>query len=1155
MSSRPRQRRANPPLSRLGISPLQYSSTSTSLPPLVTTSPRLSEQRDAERTVLEAQLATRVAAQRSSTDLARLLQLVTEAVDASQENEDITGGQDVFEETTRLVGAISARCPNVAQLLGGLLREARKVVQDELRKESENAERRQNHTRLSTTEVASDDESDLESEEERQCNEPYGSVRSPAAPPRQRFRTTLRSRRFPPTRVRNAEKIVRKTSYTPFSLQRRGAVANGELLLATDPSTDDDGGEQWSIVLFPRARPSLSREEIDAFMQWATITLARPQCETDGRTNLSARFLDRLAVRELVGYELTRLIFDKCPTTARFLHGLLVEFQQLATRSLASVEKDAQVLEQRHQNAQRELQKLTVRREAVESSLAALQDTMRRRQQQLLTLRERGIRQRKKLNVMLAADQVVIRRVMSVFQHCVECADDMMTSTNDRAAPSFAVSPTIACYAEYTAVQELYDLVTTKYAMLPEVQLAHHECQDERKRKSDNLEILSEEGIECESTENRVIVFDVEAMSLAADEFKAALGRLGRLLTTKCPDSSVGWAPEDLWDQALFIPSPDDVKDIDRDVQRLCARVEAFILEDRHFHVTGLREGRCATIAIQTDMSTCGPGYLRGRQRANAFLSAQTVLTAGAPSLLPNVDVESPIKKKGQQSMHNATKGTIAARRHQRESSADMNANTDVITSSGQLLHHRIGEVPPATAARMSMLRESNDELFREFLPEGLQEFVPCIPVDYEPRQLSLAVVHAVISYTFNEMFSLVQQDNLHHMNGGRLGARRYGASAAAIPIVVRGAHEYLYRIYLEHFQTPSFAICRLLDLLISASRLDTQSSKVLLFCRLMRLPGTDPLPPDSFWFLLKAIHILQRACIGSGNYFLLDANGVNEFVPQASAWEALSQLFYNSGSEVMKRLRMRLSGLASVYGAVWIPAYNIMEFVVEEWISGQTTMRAQLEELMLKHNQITCAADGSDASTTRLLTLAEFRTMFETLNLRVSRTDTAQAYRQLLSNATTQPSEQVAPSSGNPPFDTEKFTEQWLALMLSAINRAQHQQLQPPQAYTGIKAVVESTGSSASGSVGATVNFGAPCETLVAANQGLSRRFLKATWEQTKSDFIRWLDLEFHDIGLQVRLIQQMDLVSESTDMPIHQAWRAFQQLIQIVALGSPDS
>jgi hypothetical protein len=346
-----------------------------------------------------------------------------------------------------------------------------------------------------------------------------------------------------------------------------------------------------------------------------------------------------------------------------------------------------------------------------------------------------------------------------------------------------------------------------------------------------------------------------------------------------------------------------------------------------------------------------------------------------------------------------------------------------------------------------------------------------------------------------------------------------------------------------------------LLDLLVSASRLDTQSCKVLLFCRLVGLPGTDPLPPDSFWFLLKALHVLQRSCIGSGNYFLLDAHGVNEFVPQASAWEALSQLFYNAGNDVMKRLRMRLAGLASVFGAVWIPAYNVMEFVVEEWTLGQATLRSALEESMFMKRNATVR--GSSSASDIIVTYTEFLEVFESLNLRVSRTEAAQAYRCLLSSAqlwresglsSTRTTSNVDAAT----FDLERFNEQWLSLVLAAVNRAQHQQYTSPHAYAASRRLSDT--SSGEGT-GAAIHFGAPCEVLVAANQSLSRRFLKATWEQTKPDFIRWFDLAFHDIGLQVRLIQQMDSICDSADLPTHLAWRGFQQIIQIVTLGGADS
>lgn len=173
-----------------------------------------------------------------------------------------------------------------------------------------------------------------------------------------------------------------------------------------------------------------------------------------------------------------------------------------------------------------------------------------------------------------------------------------------------------------------------------------------------------------------------------------------------------------------------------------------------------------------------------------------------------------------------------------------------------------------------------------------------------------------------------------------------------------------------------------------------------------------------------------------------------------------------------------------------------------------------------------------------------------------MSRTKAALAYRQLLSNAQrsrdiNQSSSRTASNGDAASFDLVRFNDQWLCMVLAAINRAQHQQYQNPHAYAASRRLSD---TSSGGGTGAAIHFGAPCEALATANQGLSRRFLKATWKQTKPDFIRWLDLAFHDIGLQVRLIQQMDSICDSSELAVYQAWRGFQQLIQIVALGGSD-
>lgn len=1153
------------PNSRFGI-PATNASPS-SLPPLAIASapsPRrapLAQLQDEELTTLQTQFADRVRAQKQLCDASQLLQLAKTASSTVSDAHDTEGdglnkASDVFAQTKQTIRSLEPKCQHTAQFLSTLVSHIEELVQLKLHKEIDKAaahpqmnNRTNTHTLLSPSvdnredNEAEDDsssdsnsnnsekESDREESPDREENQGSPRRKQPDAwnkyqhpsPPTTKFRTTLRCRKFPPTRVPDDEHIAVTTTYTPFG-HRASGVNAGELQLTESTDADENRGKEWTVVLFPRTKPSLNHTEIDAFIQWAERKLEDARVGSSNEGDQAGQFQEQMKLRELLCYELTRLVFDKCPTTARFLHGLFVELTEIVAQTMHAAERDARIMSQHQKNAQLELQRLQARRTAMEGSLYALQDTMRRRQQHLLTERERIIRQRKKLNLLLAADQILIRHVIAVLQHGVESAEEILTAKGEgdgrtstidaltSLAPPTTVSP------PYTALDELYEIVGSKFATLPEVLQAKRNYD---KQQLDHLQAAQDDIVVDDSLgQRKVIVLDTKDIVLASEEFKSALPRLTRLLTTKCPDSSVGWAAEELWDQALFIPSPEDVQDLDRDVQRLCAQVETVVLKQRRQRA--IADDR-VNVDTQTDITTCGPPNFRGRTRANGLMSLQL------------------LKQNMASDIH-----SISPAPSSRRSAPTTTTLSTTIGASGRPIKAKI-QTP-----RLALLQETNLELFERFLPEALRLLVRSIPVDYEPRQLSLVVVHGLISYVFNEMWSLIQQENLQNSGHGR---RAVGMASTAHPLLisVRSIHEYLYRIYLEHFQTSSFAVCRLLDLLISASRLDTQSCKVLLFCRLLGLPGTDPLPEGSFWFLIKSIHVLQRACTSSGNYFLLDANGINEFVPQASAWDAMNQLFHNATKDIHKRLRMRLAGLASVYGAVWIPAYNVIDLIIEEWTVGQVVLRTALEDKMFIRNP-EVSTDHQDG----IVSYTEFLSVFERLNLRTSRLEVTQMYHQLLTSAKQKPPVTKSGSASDglkhsEAIDVDRFNEQWVSIILRAINQSQHQQIATFNGQYTHRKPSSTDGSSGNGA-GTAVHFGPPPEAQANATQKLSYRFLKATWEQTKPDFIHWLDLQFHDIGLQVRLVQHMDSICSNHETNVLHAWRNFQQLIQIAAVENPD-
>lgn len=637
---------------------------------------------------------------------------------------------------------------------------------------------------------------------------------------------------------------------------------------------------------------------------------------------------------------------------------------------------------------------------------------------------------------------------------------------------------------QFTLVHDLMTLVMTKYGHIPAVTQAKILWDQ---NQQDRADATPSSSTAAQRDREKVVVLDRQDIMTATVEFKSTLRRLTRTLSSKSPDSSLGWDARELWDHALFIPPPEDIQDLNRDVRALCALVEDHIIQQRLAPAVPVTHA-----SVQTDISACVS--FSPRKRANGFRLIALPATYDFDAVVATAAADH--------------KATVDPKTNQL--ARDMDVQTQRI------------------------LQEDHQELLDTFLPEGFRLFVQSIPADYVPHQLSLAVVHAIISYVFNEMWLLVQEEHQRY-------PRKFCATTSSdLVIPLASAHEYLYRIYLRHFRVASFVTCRLLDLLISASRLDTQSCKVQLFCRLLNLPGVDPLAPDAFWFVLKSLHLLQRACVATANYFLLDGDGENEFVPQSSAMEALGSLFHGASNDVMKRLRLRLSGLASVYGSMWIPAYSVMEFVLEEWKAAQESLLFSMEAQVMAAMEAVGAHPSASDTPMQLVSFEAFCHVFVNLRLKTNRLEAAQAYRQLLSQSIRCTESTIQPYAVNG-ISANRFHHNWIEMLMHVVNQAQQQQYITPTLHANASA------TAAANAMNPGVHLGPPAEAMLNMNRQLSIRFLRATWEQTKKDIIRALDSKFHDVGLQVRLVQQMDSIVKENDTGVQIGWKSFQQLIEI--------
>lgn len=330
---------------------------------------------------------------------------------------------DCFAFIQRFSMALEPKYPFAAQFVDTLTRKIQDIVHEKLHAEALAASNRalsprsdQNRGSIPEEEPHShsDDSSGEEGDsgssenEESICqNESAvkGSKRTRGdieAPKGNTFRTSLRSRQFPPTRVPKDEHIVTSCAYTPFDYSKSSDLSSIHL-----ESSGANEGKQWYVVQFPKLKPSVSRPETDALVQWARSKL-RSMCtrtceESASYADKESQFQRQLALYEHICYELSRLVFDKCPTTAHFVHGLFVELVDTALRTVSNADRDTQINDQRYKNVQQELQRLAAKLESVRASLTSLEETLMKRQRHLLSERERIIRQRKKLNLLLCA--------------------------------------------------------------------------------------------------------------------------------------------------------------------------------------------------------------------------------------------------------------------------------------------------------------------------------------------------------------------------------------------------------------------------------------------------------------------------------------------------------------------------------------------------------------------------------------------------------------------------------------------------------------------------------------------------------------------------------------------------------------------------------
>lgn len=431
---------------RLGIEP-PAAQSSTSLPP-IHPSPRLhvphAQQQQQELLALRDAFRERLRTHKKLYDFRPMHNYVVAVLEAEltstrgssgdihddgavvHEGEDDDETEDCFAFIQSFSSLLEPKYPFAAQFIDTLVRKILDIVHERLHAEaiaastavsprsdrssvgvSEELSHSNDSERGAEEDSESDSSSSSESEGGAGPDESIANVSKRTrggleAPKGNTFRTSLRCRKFPPTRVPKDEHIVTSCAYTPFDYSKSSDLSSIHL-----ESSGVNKGKQWYVVQFPKLKPSVSRLETDALVQWAQSKLssasARSCDDSACHADKETQFQRQLALYEHICYELSRLVFDKCPTTARFIHGLFVELVDTTLRTVSNADRDTQINDQRHKNVQQELQRLATKLETVRASLTSLEETLMKRQSHLLSERERIIRQRKKLNLLLCA--------------------------------------------------------------------------------------------------------------------------------------------------------------------------------------------------------------------------------------------------------------------------------------------------------------------------------------------------------------------------------------------------------------------------------------------------------------------------------------------------------------------------------------------------------------------------------------------------------------------------------------------------------------------------------------------------------------------------------------------------------------------------------
>ncbi|EQC27779.1 hypothetical protein SDRG_14363 [Saprolegnia diclina VS20] len=363
----------------------------------------------------------------------------------------------------------------------------------------------------------------------------------PKVAPDNSYRHVRRCRAFPLTRVAKDEVIQRIYNYCP--VESRFDLRSVSLNLQTL-----DTAKPWTVIEFPKARPPLSKDQVNYLLQWQRLRYEKLCAAQANETECHAKLTLTLDYADAVVYELSRLVFDKCPTSSHFIYGLWHGVSSMMASINKTIEDEIVVLSQTLKTLKVEVDQLERRHAQQRATMEVLHEKLQHKHKIVAAEKDLGIRLRNDLNKYLAADQILVRLTSQFVQTVLEAFPDQ-----PRAVPRFCTGIEV--------VEELRRSLDAKFSVAPSTAFVR-------------MFASALAPTEDAATHHGHSILSSFEASAVRKELEATLKRLALLTTLSSPDCALGWDPQDVWQHAFFIPPIQELLEMESQLQELIAAVE-----------------------------------------------------------------------------------------------------------------------------------------------------------------------------------------------------------------------------------------------------------------------------------------------------------------------------------------------------------------------------------------------------------------------------------------------------------------------------------------------------------------------------------------------------------------------------------------------------